>query len=240
MNNKYYIVVFIILFSFLVYQNLFFKEQDINNIIIQDNISENIKNTPEIDLFCLNNIDFNLESSCKTESKIKFFLTNKNLDLLGFLVIVFNENSEESYIINQKLKKDEKKELYIEPENMKNIKKINIFPVIKFNKDLVLCKNSMTYTSIPLCKNICEDNTLYTKCSKNKPYFCDNGNLIENCKLCGCNSGDYCYNYTCTSCKEAWVCSEWSDCINGIQKKGCFDLNECNTFFNKPIDERKC
>ena len=33
---------------------------------------------------------------------------------------------------------------------------------------------------------ICEDGTLYGKCSSIKPKYCDNGNLINNCSLCGC------------------------------------------------------
>lgn len=32
----------------------------------------------------------------------------------------------------------------------------------------------------------CEDGTFYNECSENKPKYCDNGNLINNCDLCEC------------------------------------------------------
>ncbi|MEM2956348.1 MAG: S8 family serine peptidase [Candidatus Pacearchaeota archaeon] len=41
-------------------------------------------------------------------------------------------------------------------------------------------------------------------------------------------------------CKENWQCSEWSECINGMQKRICNDLNNCNTTINKPLDEIYC
>lgn len=33
---------------------------------------------------------------------------------------------------------------------------------------------------------ICEDGTIYGSCSKNKPFFCDNGSLIKKPLICGC------------------------------------------------------
>ena len=36
---------------------------------------------------------------------------------------------------------------------------------------------------------VCSDGTPYGKCSQYKPYFCENGTLVEKCWLCGCPSG---------------------------------------------------
>ena len=35
----------------------------------------------------------------------------------------------------------------------------------------------------------CSDGTLNGICSKNKPYYCDNGNLVKSAYHCGCPSG---------------------------------------------------
>ncbi len=38
----------------------------------------------------------------------------------------------------------------------------------------------------------CSDGTFYGQCSTNKPKYCDNGNLTDNCQLCGCPLGMTC------------------------------------------------
>lgn len=38
----------------------------------------------------------------------------------------------------------------------------------------------------------CDDDTIYGQCSTNKPKYCDNGNLIDKCSVCGCPSGQQC------------------------------------------------
>ena len=43
----------------------------------------------------------------------------------------------------------------------------------------------------------CQDGTLSNQCSVTKPYFCSNGNLIENCNACGCPTGKECSNNAC-------------------------------------------
>lgn len=45
----------------------------------------------------------------------------------------------------------------------------------------------------------CNDGTAYNSCSINKPFYCNNGNLIENCDLCGCPLGQTC-NVTSNNC----------------------------------------
>jgi len=41
-------------------------------------------------------------------------------------------------------------------------------------------------------------------------------------------------------CVEDWTCTDWMDCINGVQKKFCVDYNRCGTELNKPEQSRKC
>ena len=38
----------------------------------------------------------------------------------------------------------------------------------------------------------CIDSTPYKQCSSEKPLYCDNGNLINKCSICGCPSNQYC------------------------------------------------
>ena len=115
----------------------------------------------------------------------------------------------------------------------------NLFFKNNESNKLSIEKNSASESNVSL-NSFCEDNTLINQCSKTRPYFCKEGVLIEDCRTCGCDNNYFCNNKTCTSCKESWVCSEWSDCVNSKQRKGCFDLNDCGTKLNKPIDERKC
>ncbi len=41
----------------------------------------------------------------------------------------------------------------------------------------------------------CSDKTLNGQCSSNKPYYCNNGKLIEDCFKCGCKNGYYCKEF---------------------------------------------
>ncbi|MEM2180913.1 MAG: putative metal-binding motif-containing protein [Nitrososphaeria archaeon] len=41
-------------------------------------------------------------------------------------------------------------------------------------------------------------------------------------------------------CSENWVCTEWSECINGIQTRECEDVNKCGTEENKPLLVQPC
>lgn len=42
------------------------------------------------------------------------------------------------------------------------------------------------------------------------------------------------------SCIENWNCSDWSDCINGIETRTCNDIKNCGTTTNKPEEQHKC
>ena len=41
-------------------------------------------------------------------------------------------------------------------------------------------------------------------------------------------------------CEENWQCSDWSSCVNNKQTRTCNDLNDCNTFINKPSETKIC
>ncbi len=45
----------------------------------------------------------------------------------------------------------------------------------------------------------CGDGTFYNECSKNKPYFCSNGTLIEKASVCNCSSGLFLSGDSCNS-----------------------------------------
>ncbi len=56
--------------------------------------------------------------------------------------------------------------------------------------------NIRVYTGEVTVFQTCSDETLYGECSSTKPYYCNNGNLIPKCLLCGCSSGQNCYSTT--------------------------------------------
>lgn len=51
----------------------------------------------------------------------------------------------------------------------------------------------------------CSDGTPYNECSTTKPKYCDNGVLIDNCQVCGCDSYQACAtnNGTCIACWDS-------------------------------------
>jgi len=42
------------------------------------------------------------------------------------------------------------------------------------------------------------------------------------------------------TCEERWICSEWSECTNGLQTRTCEDVNNCGTDLNKPLETQPC
>ena len=70
-----------------------------------------------------------------------------------------------------------------------------VFTIVFFTVMLMTFVYSKQETQIPACG----DGTSYDVCSKTKPYFCENGLLIEKASICGCNnlswqSVDLCYS----------------------------------------------
>jgi len=43
------------------------------------------------------------------------------------------------------------------------------------------------------------------------------------------------------SCKELWICEDWSTCmLTDLQIRNCIDLNNCTTIEDKPLQKRAC
>lgn len=43
-----------------------------------------------------------------------------------------------------------------------------------------------------------------------------------------------------TVCTPNWKCSDWTECVNGQQKRVCFDVNDCGIDSNKPAERQSC
>ena len=41
-------------------------------------------------------------------------------------------------------------------------------------------------------------------------------------------------------CTPNWSCSQWSDCVNGLQTRSCTDTNNCGTTANRPALSQSC
>ncbi len=41
-------------------------------------------------------------------------------------------------------------------------------------------------------------------------------------------------------CYSNWVCSGWSECINGYMTRSCTDTNNCNANYGKPYEQTAC
>lgn len=101
-------------------------------------------------------------------------------------------------------------------------------------------------------KNQCSDGTLQGECSPNKPNYCDNGNLVNNCQKCGCpklycKAGTICPEYTCQedgSCKtitptQEVICTSSSvkGDANRDGKVDVLDVQKINNVVLKTIPE---
>ncbi|MFH0928896.1 MAG: hypothetical protein V1818_00905 [Candidatus Aenigmatarchaeota archaeon] len=43
-----------------------------------------------------------------------------------------------------------------------------------------------------------------------------------------------------TGCQEKWTCSNWGECVNGIQARTCEDENACGTNSREPFASQPC
>ncbi|VVB81241.1 Uncharacterised protein [uncultured archaeon] len=43
-----------------------------------------------------------------------------------------------------------------------------------------------------------------------------------------------------SGCYENWACGDWSDCVNGVRTRKCYDSNNCITENLKPIESQNC
>jgi len=76
--------------------------------------------------------------------------------------------------------------------------------------------------TVSLIQQTCVDNTLYFKCSSNKPIYCDGGYLSENCERCGCFEGYECVDKECEKIQKPIVpVVEISTCSDGTSYDNC-------------------
>lgn len=69
----------------------------------------------------------------------------------------------------------------------------------------------------------CSDGTLYSSCSSNRPYYCDNGNLIKKSSICGCTLGKSSADDCTIECSSASDCDDKNAdttdrCVSGVCK----------------------
>lgn len=76
----------------------------------------------------------------------------------------------------------------------------------------------------------CPDGTPYGFCSATKPGYCRDGNIIDKCSACGCDSGYECANESCQAIQED-ECSTYMDCDDGDD----MTFESCGRFGNEPM-----
>ena len=70
---------------------------------------------------------------------------------------------------------------------------------------------------LPFINTQCSDGTPSGQCSTNRPLYCNNGILVNNCELCGCPAGKTCKNDgSCgeVTLKNTWNCNNGFSCVN--------------------------
>ncbi|MEK6973977.1 MAG: hypothetical protein AABW41_01950 [Nanoarchaeota archaeon] len=82
--------------------------------------------------------------------------------------------------------------------------------------------------------NTCNDGTEFGKCSEKKEFFCESGNLISNCDLCGCGDGFACKENRCVFTD---ICEEGNgQCLNQCSD-GYSELYQLTGTCNKAENE---
>lgn len=85
---------------------------------------------------------------------------------------------------------------------------------------------SVCQTVTPPVNLTCSDGTLHEMCSVAKPKYCNNGLLIDNCQVCGCEEGLACVENSCVP--AVWEkCSQCgSGFFNTCDKEECSAISE--------------
>lgn len=60
----------------------------------------------------------------------------------------------------------------------------------------------------------CDDNTIYNRCSKDKPKYCENGKLIDKCSLCGCPEGMLCEDDKCIEKEQEIIVKQPTEVVS--------------------------
>jgi len=64
-----------------------------------------------------------------------------------------------------------------------------------------------------------------------------NSTMYWNAKRAGFDNYDIISYKT---CDEDWICTDWSECIDGKQNRKCVDKNDCGSFDAKPLEIMEC
>jgi hypothetical protein len=89
---------------------------------------------------------------------------------------------------------------------------------------------SSQYSDFELCDNLNEDEV-------EKEQEIPNNEVLENNETI---PNEIITNDYEEVCIPDWECEKWKSCSNGIQKRSCEDLNDCNTNEDKPKTKRSC
>lgn len=92
-----------------------------------------------------------------------------------------------------------------------------------------------SYFLIPIssCGNeYCEFWEDHGSCSLDCPLASNNNN--------GGGGGGGGGNQIIASCEPEWICDDWGDCLDGVQRRECYDAEECTLETNKPSEIQSC
>jgi hypothetical protein len=97
-------------------------------------------------------------------------------------------------------------------------------------KDLeILEKIILGEISKEICYIGCNDGTEDNQCSRNKPYFCDYGNLFKDCNTCGCPDDNICMDdgscFNLNNCKCSDIASNPKNPLNYDNVVDDYDLD---------------
>ncbi|QQG38910.1 MAG: hypothetical protein HYS32_00385 [Candidatus Woesearchaeota archaeon] len=101
-----------------------------------------------------------------------------------------------------------------------------------------ICKEEPTCGFDGRCKINCPDGDPDCSCDQQSGFLCRSGEICDS-EIASSERGVCCSN-RCEICQENWICTSWSECVNGVQTRNCVDNNFCDTGKNKPAEQRSC
>jgi hypothetical protein len=144
------------------------------------------------------------------------------LNLRDIQITRHNSDSDQSFIIIQGM--DVLKTVYLEPSSDSNR----------------LCIKDEEITSVSdISSNCIDDNETLLDCPGTTGGFTcsfnDSVYVIEGLEHSGILELESQEN-----CSASWDCSNWSDCVSGINTRVCVDVNSCNTTLGMPAESQSC